>query len=213
MPTLSVAKSAQKRKVVEPDCVQTHLEHFAKYINSEIELKKTSPDVLTDVWNEKLKQVYSFAQAHFEGTNELAEIQKCYRANKRREQRAAIREWLLPLSLFIAAGLIASLIVSIVFHWPWLLFISILGIAWGLFGILYVNDLLDNAITSVKEHSKKRKGIPKRLQSVAWHLLIPFLAALITALAYFSTPIIILFSILFGIDALFVLIILSYIYD
>ena len=57
-------KLADKRKLILDYPLPTSpkdLEHFAKYINSEIELKKTSPDVLTDVWKEKLKQVYSFA--------------------------------------------------------------------------------------------------------------------------------------------------------
>ena len=81
------------------------------------------------------------------------------------------------------------------------------------FLILYVYDLLDNMVSSIKEHSKKRQSFPKRLRSAAWHLLIPFLAALITSIAYQSTGFTILFAILFGVDAFFLLIFLCDIYE
>lgn len=184
------------------------LASFARYISAEIEAKKREPDALTEVWKEKLKQVHLFAETEFNNTEEFAEIQKYQKANKRRERHAAIREFM----WFLIAPIIAAFIVSIVFHWPLMMFASILAAGWEVFLLLYVYDLLDDMVASIKQHSVKRQNIPKRLRSAAWHLLIPFLAALITAIAYQSLGFIILFAILFGIDAFFLLLFLCDIY-
>ena len=184
------------------------LASFAKYINSEIEAKKKAPDALTPVWKEKLKQVHLFAEAEMSSTGEFAEIQKCHKANKRRERHAAIREFVVLLIFPI----IAAFIVSLVFSWPLLLFASILAAGWEVFLILYVYDLLDDMVASIKQHSAKRPNIPKRLRSAAWHLLVPFLAALITAIAYHSVGLIVLFAILFGVDAFFLLLFMCDVY-
>ena len=205
-------KLADKKKVIQDYPLPTSpkaLASFAKYINSEIEAKKKEPDALTPVWKEKLKQLHLFAETEFSSSEEFADIQKCHKANKRRERHAAIREFVVLL-LF---PILAAFIVSLVFGWPLLLFASILAAGWEVFLILYVYDLLDNMVDSIKEHSKKRQNIPKRLRSAAWHLLIPFLAALITSIAYQSTGFIILFAILFGVDAFFLLIFLCDIYE
>lgn len=185
------------------------LASFAKYINSEIEAKKKAPDALTPVWKEKLKQVHLFAETELSSTKEFAEIQKCHKANKRRERHAAIREFIVLLALPI----VVAFIVSLVFHWPLLLFASILAAGWEVFLILYVYDLLDDMVASIKQHSAKRPNIPKRLRSAAWHLLIPFLAALITSIVYHSVGLIVLFAILFGVDAFFLLIFMGDVYD
>ena len=185
------------------------LANFAKYINSEIEAKKRDPDALTEVWKEKLKQVHLFAETQLSNTEEFAEIQKCHKANKRRERHVAIREFV----VLLAFPILAAFIVSIVFHWPFLMFISILAAGWEVFLILYVYDLLDDMVVSIKQHSAKRQNIPRRLRSAAWHLLVPFLAALITSIAYHSVGLIVLFAILFGVDAFFLLLFLCDVYE
>lgn len=185
------------------------LASFARYINLEIEAKKKEPDALTPVWKEKLKQVHLFAEAELSSTEEFAEIQKCRKADKRRERHAAIREFI----VLLAFPIVAAFIVSLVFHWPLLLFASILAAGWEVFLILYVYDLLDDMVASIKQHSAKRQNVPRRLRSAAWHLLVPFLAALITAIAYQSVGFIILFAILFGVDAFFLLLFLCDVYD
>lgn len=184
------------------------LASFAKYINSEIEAKKKEPDALTPVWKEKLKQVHLFAETEMNTTGEFAEIQKCHKANKRRERHAAIREFI----VLLAVPIVAAFIVSLVFSWPLLLFASILAAGWEVFLILYVYDLLDDMVASIKQHSAKRPNIPKRFRSAAWHLLVPFLAALITAIAYHSVGFIVLFAILFGVDAFFLLLFMCDVY-
>lgn len=185
------------------------LASFAKYINLEIEAKKKEPDALTPVWKEKLKQVHLFAETELSSTEEFAEIQKCHKANKRRERHATIREFI----VLLAFPIVGAFIVSLVFHWPLLLFASILAAGWEVFLILYVYDLLDDMVASIKQHSAKRPNIPKRLRSAAWHLLVPFLAALITSIAYHSEGLIVLFAILFGVDAFFLLLFMCDIYD
>ena len=185
------------------------LASFAKYINSEIEAKKKEPDALTEVWKEKLKQVHLFAEIELSTTAEFAEIQKCHKANKRRERHAAIREFVVLLIFPI----LAAFIVSIVFHWPLLMFVSILAAGWEIFLILYVYDLLDDMVASIKQHSAKRQNVSKRLRSAAWHLLVPFLAALITSITYHSVGLIIFFAILFGLDVFFLLIFLCDVYE
>lgn len=197
-------KLSDKKKLIQnyplPSSAKALLS-FAKYINSEIEAKKKEPDALTPIWKEKLSQVYLFGKAEFKGTEELAEIQEYLKTNKRRERHATIREFI----VLLAFPILAAFIVSLVFNWPLLLFASILAIGWEVFLILYVCDLLDNMIASVKKHSAKHENIPKLLRTSTWHLLIPFLAALITSIAYQSTVFIILFATLFGVDALFLL--------
>ena len=205
-------KLADKKKLIQNYPIPTSpkaLASFAKYINSEIEAKKKDPDALTPIWKEKLQQVKLFAETEFRSTEEVVEIQKYHKANKRRERHATIREfiWLLAIPVLYA------FIVSLVFHWPLLLFVSILAAGWVSFLILLVYDLLDNWISSIKQHSAKRQNIPRILRSSAWHLFIPFLAALITSLVYQSTGLIILFAILLGIDVFFLLILLAYIYE
>lgn len=182
---------------------------FAKYINSEIKARKKEPDALTEVWKEKLKQVYLFAETEFSSTEEFAEIQKCHKANKRRERHAAIREFVVLLILPV----LAALIVSIVFHWPLLTFASILAAGWEVFLVLYVYDLLDDMVESIKQHSAKRQNVPKWLRSIAWYLLVPAFAALITAIVYHSVVLIWIFGVLFGVDAFFLLLVLCDAYD
>ena len=185
------------------------LANFAKYINSEIETKKKEPDALTPVWKEKLNQVYLFAETELSSTEEFTEIQKCHKANKRRDRHATIREFI----VLLAFPIIAAFILSLVFHWPLLLFVSIWAAGWEVFLILYVYDLLDDMVASIKQHSEKQQYIPKRLRSAAWHLLVPFFAALITSIAYYSVGLIVLCSILFGVDALFLLLFLVEVYE
>ena len=153
--------------------------------------------------------MHLFAETELSSTEEFAEIQKCHKANKRRERHAAIREFVVLLIFPI----LAAFIVSLVFRWPLLLFASILAAGWEVFLILYVYDLLDDMVASIKQHSAKRQNIPKRLRSAAWHLLVPLLAALITSIAYHSVGLIVLFAILFGVDAFFLLIFLCDVYE
>ena len=153
--------------------------------------------------------MHLFAKTELSSTEEFAEIQKCDKANKQRERRTAIREFVVLLAFPVPV----AFIVSLVFRWPLLLFTSILAAGWEVFLILYVYDLLDGMVSSIKNHSAKRQNIPKNLRSAAWHLLIPFLAALITSIAYQSTGFTILFAILFGIDAFFLLLFLCDVYE
>ncbi len=185
------------------------LERFAKYINLELEAKKKAPDALTEVWKEKLKQVHLFAKNELHTTEEFAEIQKCYKANKRRERHSTIREFV----VWLIFPIIAAFALSIGLHLPWLMFIAILAAGWEIFLILYVYDLLDSMIVSIKQHSVKQQNVPKILRSVAWHLLIPALAALITSIVYHSTGLIVLFAILFGVDTIFLLLFLCDVYE
>lgn len=204
-------KLADKKKLIQNYPLPTSpkaLASFAKYINSEIEAKKKDPDALTLVWKEKLKQVQLVAETELSSTEEFAVIQKCHKANKRRERHAAIREFIVLLAFPILVAFIESLVLS----WPLLLFASILAAGWEVFLILYVYDLLDDMVTSIKRHSTKQQNVPKWLRVAAWHLLIPFLAALITAIVYQSTGFTILFAILFGADIFFLLFVLCDIY-
>ena len=128
---------ADKKKLIQDYPLPTSpkaLASFAKYINLEIEAKKKEPDALTPVWKEKLKQVHLFAETEFNSTEEFADIQKCHKANKRRERHAAIREFI----VLLAFPILAAFIVSLVFGWPLLLFASILAAGWEVFLILYV---------------------------------------------------------------------------
>ncbi len=205
-------KLADKKKLIKDYPIPTSpkaLASFAKYINSEIEAKKKHPDALTPIWQEKLKQVQLFAKTELDSTEEFAEIQKCYKANKRRERHATIREYIVLLWFPILAAFIASLVCDL----PLLLFASIWAAGWEVFLILYVYDLLDDMVTSIKQHSEKRPNVPKILRSVAWHVLIPLLAALITSIVYQSEGFIIVFAMLFGMDALFLLLFLCDVYE
>jgi len=205
-------KLADKKKLIQnyplPSSPQA-LEHLAKYIISEIDAKKKNPDALTPIWKEKFEQVYKHAKTYFSDTKEFSEIQKYENANERRKRHASIREYIV-LSAF---AVIPAFILSLIYHWPLLLFASILAAGWEIFLILYVYDLLDNIIASIKQHSETQQYIPKILRTIAWHLLVPLLAALITSIAYHSVIWITLSAILFGVDVLFLLIFLSYIYE
>ena len=106
-------KLADKKKLIQNYPLPTSpkaLASFAKYINSEIEAKKKEPDALTPVWKEKLKQVHLFAETELSSTEEFAEIQKCHKANKRRERHAATREFIVLLAFPILAAFIVSLV-------------------------------------------------------------------------------------------------------
>ena len=204
-------KLEDKKKVIQDYPLPTspkELACFAKYIKSEIKAKKKTPDLLTPVWKEKLKQVYLFAKKELRSTEAFAEIKKCYKANKRWERHASIRE----LIILLAVPIVIAFIKSLVYNWPLLLFASILAAGWEIFLILYVYDLLDDMVDSIKQHSAKHQP-PKWFRSVAWHLLMPFLAALITSIVYQATGLITLFAVLFGVDAFFLLFFTAYIYD
>lgn len=185
------------------------LASFAKYINSEIASKKREPDELTEVWKEKLNQIHLFAKAELSDSEEFAEIQKCHKDNKRRERHAKIREYV----VFLFFPIIAAFCFSIAFRLPLLMFVTFLATGWAVFFVLYVYDLLDDMVASIKQHSAKRKNVPKILRIVAWHLLVPALAALITSILYHSVALIYLFAVLFGVDALFLLLFLCDVYD
>ena len=137
------------------------------------------------------------------------EIQKCHKADKRRERHATIREFIVLLIFPI----IAAIIVSIVFHLPFLTFAAILAAGWEIFLILHVYDLLDDMVESIKQHSAKRKNIPKWLRKIAWYILVPAFAALITAIVYQSEVLIWVFGISFGVDAFFLLLFLCDVND
>lgn len=175
------------------------LASFAKYIYSEIEAKKKEPDTLTEVWKEKLNQIHQFAETELSTTEEYAEIQKYHKAIKRRERHASIRE----LVVLLIFPILAAFIVSIIFQWPIMMFVSILAAGWEVFLILYVYDLLDDMVASMKQHGEKRQNVPKWLRSATWHLLMPIFAALITSIVYHSVVLIVIFAVLLGVAAVF----------
>lgn len=172
---------------------------FAKYLYSKIQTKKEKNDALLPVWKQKLEQVYLFAEKNLSSTEEFRKIQMLYNANKRRERHAKIRKHVVLFVLVLVYPILAAFIASLVFHWPFLLFASILAAGWDLFLILYVYDLFENVIFSMG----KQRNIIKLFQFAAWLLLVPFIAALITAIVYQSEISIWLFAILFGVDAFF----------
>lgn len=185
------------------------LASLARYINSEIVAKKRNPDALTEAWKEKLMQLYLYAETEYSDTEEFAEIRKYYKAKKRRERHSVVREFVVMLIFPI----IAAIILTIVFQLPFWLFVAIAALGWEVFFILYVYDLLDDMVASIKEHSAKKTNVPKRLRVVAWHLLIPALSALIVSSIYQCTALIWFTAILFALDFFFLLFFLLYAYD
>lgn len=185
------------------------LASLARYINSEIVAKKREPDALTDVWKEKLMQLYLFAETEYSDTEEFAEIKKYYKAKKRRERHSVVRE----LVVWLLFPIVAAIILTIVFQLPFWLFVAITALGWEIFFILYVYDLLDDMVASIKEHSALKTNVPKRVRVVAWHLLIPALSALIVSSIYQCTALIWFTAILFTLDFFFLLFFLLYAYD
>ena len=110
------------------------LANFTKYIYSEIEAKRKAPDALTEVWKEKLKQAHRFAKKDLKATEEFGEIQKCYKANKRKDRHEVMRVFVLWFIFPIVAAFIAAIIDQL----PMLMFISILAAFWEVFLILYM---------------------------------------------------------------------------
>lgn len=191
-----------------PDSLN-ELVSFAEYINLEIEANKDKNDVLAIIWLKKLKQVYLFVKAKFGTTDEFLQIKKYYKINKHKVIRKHSRELVVLLAFFI----IPIFIFSILLNWPLMIFAAILAAGWETFLILYVFEVLDKMISSIKQHSAKQKKVPKSLRSIAWHLLVPLLAALITSIIYQSVGLIILFAILFVVDAYFLALFLCEVYE
>ena len=177
---------------------------FAKYVNSVIASKRKEPDALTEVWKEKLKQIYLFAEQEINTTEEFAEIQKYYNENSRKEKRFAIRD----LVWFLIYPIVAAFISSIIYQLPWLMFAAIVALGWELFLILYVYNLLDKMIASAKRNAVKQNVIPKFLRVIAWHLWIPMLAGLIVSIVYQLVVSIVFAAILFGVNVIFLLVLL-----
>lgn len=172
---------------------------FTKYIHAEIEAKRKEPDELTEVWKEKLKQAYLFAETEISTTKEFAEIVKLQKTDKRRERHKAVRE----IVVWLVFPIMGAFIASIVLGWSLLMFVSILAAGWELFLILYVYDLLDNMIDSIKQQGAKQKNVPKWLRLGAWLLLVPVIAALVTSLVYYPVALSIFFGVLLLVDAIF----------
>lgn len=182
---------------------------FAKYIESLITSKKKNDDPITEAWKEKLKQIYRFAKKEFATEAEFIDIQRIYKEYKRRERHTFAQPWVWLLFYPIVAGIIMSIVEGL----PFLLFASCWAMFLNIFLTLYVHNLLDKMILSIKKHSNDRKSVPKLLRIVAWFLLTPALAALITSIVYYSVGLIVLFAVLFGVDALFLFGYLCEIYD
>lgn len=172
---------------------------FAKYIALEIKAKMKKPDSLTPVWNEKLLRVYQYAKAELRFTEEFVEIRQCYKEIKRKERHMAVQ----GLVWVLVFPIIGFFITALVWHEPLLLFASILAAGWEVFLILYVYDLLDKMIASVKQHCAKQNKYPKILRVAAWYVLIPFIAALITSIVYTSVVFISIFAVLSLVDVCF----------
>ena len=213
-----LANDKQKEKILEnkkkiisdfplPRSVKELL-HFAKNIDSIISSKKAKQDPLTEVWEEKLKQVYRMAKKEFSATVEFIDIKNFYKDCKQRKRRRSAQPFVLLLLYPIGIGIIISLINNL----PFLFFAAILSLFWNIFLILYVHNSLDRMILSVKKQSNIKNSVPKLLRIIAWFLLMPALAALITSIVYHSVGFIVLFSMLFGVDAFFLLLFLGDIY-
>ena len=172
---------------------------FTKYIYSKIQIKKKKTDDLLPVWEQKLEQVYLFAENNLSSTEEFTKIQMFYIANKRRKRHAKIREYVVLLAAMLVIPILVAFIESLVLHRPFLLFASILAAGWEVFLVLYVYDLFENVLFPMK----KQHNIIKLLRFAAWLLLVPFIAALITAIVYQSVILIWIFAILFGVDSCF----------
>ncbi len=185
------------------------LADFAKYINQEIVAKKKTPDELTPTWKEKLKQVYEFAKAEIKHTDEFSEIKKYYKGYKRRDRHQEIAP-LIVMPLMLIPFLFIPAITT---QSPGLLYLAVLATGWGIFFALYMFDVMENMIDSIKRHSAKDKSIPRILRIVAWHALIPTLAGLIASIAYLSEGYVWLTGIVFGVEAFFLLIYNVYIYE
>jgi hypothetical protein len=154
---------------------------FVKYIHNEIAKKKKEPDPLLCTWKEKLEQSYVFAEKNVKGTEEFIEIEKQYREYKRKERRSEIS----PFVVLLMAPIIAGFVISLVYQLPWLLFIAILSFGWEFFLLLYVFNALDKMIDSMKQQNRaNQKHVPRKLRIIAWHLIIPLIAALIVSIAY-----------------------------
>lgn len=122
-------KLADKKALIQNYPLPTSpkaLASFAKYINSNIVAKINEPDDLTPIWKEKLKKVYIFAKAELSSTKEFVQIQKYYKANKKRERLPTIRLLVLFLACFILIGLIESIVfqkIGLIFLCAILLFV------------------------------------------------------------------------------------------
>jgi len=179
---------------------------FAQYLYSEISAKKKFPNSLTEAWKEKLKQVYLFAKKNFRTAEEFSEIQNCYKRFKRREARSATCFFL----FYLFFPIIAAVALTIVYHQPWLLFAAIIALVWNLFLILYLSGSLDKWILSAKQRGAKQNNIPKAIRVIAWHLLVPIFAALVTlAILCRIIPLIVLFGTLLLADICFLSVCLS----
>lgn len=174
------------------------LANFAKYINSEITLKQEKPDELTETWKIKLKQIHRIAKSELSATKEFTEIHKYQKESTRKERQ----ESNVVLVVIIGFATLLALILSILHHLPFLLFISICAAGWEIFFILYIHDLLDSMIAFLKQRGKQQKYIPKVLRVVAWYLLVPTIAALITSIVNQSIGLIVLFSMLLLMDTI-----------
>lgn len=206
--TFSEKKLEDKKKLVQTYNLPTtpkELLAFAKFVNSEIVTKKNESDPLMYTWKEKLKEIYLYAEKNIRETEAFATIQKYYNDDKRREKRSQM-----GAVIFLLAGpIITAFVLSLVYELPWLLFVAITGVGWELILTLYTCGLLDSAIDSAKHRCEKKKNVPKILRVVGWHLLTPFFAAMIAAIAHQAIVISFLFLVLFLADIIF----LCYLYE
>lgn len=205
-------KQADKQKLILnfplPNTSEDLL-HFTKYIHSMITEIKKNNDPLIETWKEKLKQVYLFAKKEFSSSEEFVAIQNIYKLYKREDQRHTIG----VLGFLMFDLMVLGVIVSLLNQIPWLFFVSVLTLLWSFWLMLYLFNLLDRMIASIKNHAIKKKGSLKLLRIIAWFLLMPALAALITSIVYFSGVIIALCAVIFTVDALFLLLSICYLYD
>lgn len=205
-------KQADKQKLIQnypfPSTPEEHL-NFVMYIDSIITSTKKNKDPLNEAWKEKLKQAYLFAKKEFSTSAEFVAIQNIYKKYRREGRRNTFGSFFFFLFYLAAVGVGTSLL----YKNPLLFFASVLGLLWTLCLMLYIYDLLNKMIVSIKVHAKKKKGSPKLLRIIAWFLLMPALAALITSIVYFSKGIIVLCAVIFAVDMLFILLSLCYLYD
>ena len=150
-------------------------------------LSKKEEQVSTNKFKKEIGKAFSLLEQEINSTNK-----------KPKKIRHNFRE----LVILLFFPIIPAFVLSIIYELPWLLFLAILVLGWTFFLTLYVYDLLDNMIASIKR-SSSLSHIPKALRIIAWHIFIPAIAALIVSIVYQATIFIIICAILIFVDFFF----------
>ena len=181
-----------------PDSAEELL-NLSKYIQKQILSKRKNDNDLKETWQEKLKEAYRYAKKEFCDTEQFFEIETCYKKVRRKARHEAMR----PIAIFPAFIIIAAFGVAIVEGLPLLMFATAFVACFETYFIFYVYDLLEDWLAYQKSQNAKRSKGLRVSRLVAWLLLAPVFATLITSIFYFSTTVIIIVAAVFVVLLLF----------